>query len=161
MAVRFPIMKYVRSTLATTVLAVFGLGVAVQNLHSHDRDTQARPAAVAAVTPVAWVDPPARGTPETTEALASAHPGPSTAAAIPPATTALPAEPPRRRAAIHRGAERSRVRTAHLRRPVHAHTAAVDPAAIPRPAPRPAPDAGGRIDPIGDILRGLGFGRDG
>ena len=38
-------MKYARSLLVTTVLAVFGLGVAAQNLHSHDRDAPARPEA--------------------------------------------------------------------------------------------------------------------
>jgi len=157
-------MKYARSILVTTVLAVFGLGAATQNLHSRDRNAQARPAAVAAsIKPVAWIDPPARGTPEITAAPASVSPAALAAAATPPATIALPVEPPRSSSANHRAkaAERkSRSRVAHLHRPIRARTAAVDPAAMPQPAPRPALDASGRIDPIGDILRGLGFGRD-
>ena len=164
LTVRFPVMKYARSTLATTVLAVFGLGVAVQNLHSHDRDAQVRPAAVAAspVEPAAWTDPPVRGTPATTGALASALPGAPPAVTNPSVPAAMPAEASRRTAAIHRGkgAERNRSRVAHLRRIAHARTAAVDPAMMPQHTPQPAPDTRGRIDPIGDILRGLGFGRD-
>ena len=158
-------MKYARSILVTTVLAVFGLGVATENLHSRDRSAQARPAAVAAsIEPAAWIDPPARGTSEITAAPASVLPGPLAATVPPPATTALPVEPPRSSSsANHRAkaAERkSRSRVAHLHRPTRARTAAADPAAMPQPAPRPAPDASGRIDPLGDILRGLGFGRD-
>jgi hypothetical protein len=153
-------MKYVRSTLATTVLAVFGLGVAVQNLHSHDRDAQARPITVAIpVTPVAWVDPPGRRTAETTGTRVAALP-----AAQPVAVTLpVPAEAIRRNTALHRqkAGERRRVRIAHFRRPAHARTAAVDPAAMAQPTPQAAPDTGGRIDPLGDILRGLGFGHDG
>jgi hypothetical protein len=157
-------MKYARSILVTTVLAVFGLGVATQNLHSRDRSAQARPAAVAAsIEPAAWIDPPARGTSEITAAPASVLPGPLAAAAPPPATTALPVELLRSSSANHRAKaseRKSRSRVAHLHRPTRARTAAADPAAMPQPAPRPAPDASGRIDPIGDILRGLGFGRD-
>jgi len=157
-------MKYARSTLATTVLAVFGLGMAAQNLHSHDRDDRARPAAAAAprVTPVAWTDPPARRAPETTGTLAVPSP-----AALPAATPSAPASAalpntPRRSTALHhgKGAERNRARLARLHRPARARTAAVDPAMIPQAAPQPASQASQRIDPIGDILRGLGFGRD-
>ncbi|WP_267358404.1 hypothetical protein [Methylobacterium sp. GC_Met_3] len=163
LTVRFPVMKYARPILVTTVLAVFGLGVATQNLHSRDRNAPRRPVAVAeSIKPVAWIDPPAHGTPEIIPAPASVQPGLLTAAATPPAATALPIEPPRS-SANHRGkaAERkNRSRVAHLNRPTRARTAAVDPAVMPQPAPRPTPDASGRIDPIGDILRGLGFGRD-
>ncbi len=155
-------MKYARSLLVTTVLAVFGLGVAAQNLHSHDRDAPARPDTTAAslVKPVAWTDPPARHTPETTGALAVALPAAQPAVATSPETA--PVEAPRRSTATHRGkgVERNRSRVAHLRRPARARTAAVDPAAMPRPTQQPAPEASGRIDPIGDILRGLGLGRD-
>ncbi|MEL6061778.1 MULTISPECIES: hypothetical protein [unclassified Methylobacterium] len=160
---RFPVMKYARSALATTVLAVFGLGVAVQNLHSHDRDGQVRSAAAAAslVTPVAWTDPPARRTTETTGTLASPSPV-LLPTATPPAPASATAELPRRSTALHRGkgAERNRSRVARLHRSARAHTAAVDPAAMPQAAPQPASEASRRIDPIGDILRGLGFGRD-
>ena len=157
-------MKYVRSTLVTTVLAVFGLGVAIQNLHSHDRDAQARPIAVATpVTPVAWVDPPGRRTAETTGALVAALPAAQPVAVTPPVPAAVPAEAIRRSTVLPRqkAGERSRGRIAHLRRPAHARTAAVDPAVIAQPTPQATPHTGGRIDPIGDILRGLGFGRDG
>ncbi|WP_091722869.1 hypothetical protein [Methylobacterium phyllostachyos] len=157
-------MKHPRTILATTAIAVLGLVVAAQSFHANIDTAQARPAVVAApsVSPVAWVDPPARGgAPETTGTLA-AQPKPLTIAAILPApepVATAPVEPPRRAAAAHRGkgSERARLRVARLHRTLPGRTAAVDPATLPRPESRPAQN---RIDPIGDILRGLGLGRD-
>ncbi|MEG9526409.1 MAG: hypothetical protein MIL41_11665 [Hyphomicrobiales bacterium] len=174
-------MEHYRSTLATTAIAVFGLVVAAHTLHPGNYEVQTRPARPISA-PVAWTDPPARiAGPETTgairraaeapSALPSAVPAPQLAAVTPPvAAPALPlpremadsAEPLPKASAVHRvrGSERNVRRVARLR---HARTAQVDRAAIAPPAARPAqaaPDSATRIDPIGDIIRGLGFGRD-
>lgn len=147
----------------------------------------ARPAVAA--SPAAWIDPPARiaapettgairpnaGTPDIAAAIPSAVPAPQAAAVVPPDATpapplpgemARPAAPLRKAAASHRPRrfERAAHRVARLRHPALARTAAIDRAAVGPVATRPAQaasDSSGRIDPIGDILRGLGFGRDG
>lgn len=143
------------------------------------------PVAVPVAASAAWTDPPARiAGPETTGAiqraaeatrtLPSAVPAPQLAAMIPPAATpALPlpremadsAEPLRKAAAVHRlrGPERAARRFARLRHPPLARTAQADRASVAPAAARPAqaaPETAARIDPIGDIIRGLGFGRD-
>jgi hypothetical protein len=178
-------MEHYRSTLATTAIAVFGLVVAAHTLHPGNYEVQtrsARPISAPVAAPVAWTDPPARiAGPETTGAIRraaeapsarpSAVPAPQLAAVTPPvAAPALPlpremadsAEPLPKATAVHRvrGSERAVRRVARLR---HARTAQADRAAIAPPAARPAqaaPDSATRIDPIGDIIRGLGFGRD-
>ena len=75
---------------------------------------------------------------------------------------ARPAEPPRKTAA-HRakGTERGVHRAARLRHAAVVRTAESDrpAAAAPQTAPVAAPSQ--KIDPIGDIIRGLGLGRDG
>jgi hypothetical protein len=175
-------MEHYRSTLATTACAVFGLVAAAHILHPGNYEVQtrpARPAVVAAAAaaptgPAAWVDPPARlAGPETTGALAAAAPAPRIAAAIPaaalpadplPAEMARSVEPPRKKAA-HRlvRVERGQHRTARFRRDAIDRTAQADRAAAAAAAPPPAQAAASRserIDPIGDIIRGLGFGRD-
>ncbi len=179
-------MEHYRSTLGTTAVAVFGLVAAAHILHPGNYEVQTRPArpavtdaapvskpAAAPVTRSDWVDPPAKlAAPETTGALAAA-PAPRVAATVPdtampaaplPAEMARPAGPPRRTAA-HRakGTERGVHRAARLRHAALVRTAESDrptvTAAAPQPAPAAAPSQ--KIDPIGDIIRGLGFGRDG
>ncbi len=183
-------MEHYRSTLGTTAVAVFGLVAAAHILHPGNYEVQTRPArpavtdaapvskpAAAPVTRSAWVDPPAKlAAPETTGALAAAlaaAPAPRVAATVPdtampaaplPAEMARPAGPPRRTAA-HRakGTERGVHRAARLRHAALVRTAESDrptvTAAAPQPASAAAPSQ--KIDPIGDIIRGLGFGRDG
>jgi hypothetical protein len=181
-------MEHYRSTLATTAIAVFGLVVAAHTLHPGNYEVQTRPArpvAAPVAAQAAWTDPPARiAGPETTgairraaetaSALPSAIPAPQLAAVVPPVATpaiplpremANPAEPLRRTAAFHRprGSERAARRVARLRHAPLARTAQADRAAVAPPAAGPAqaaPDSSARIDPIGDIIRGLGFGRD-
>ncbi|MCJ2054196.1 hypothetical protein [Methylobacterium sp. J-070] len=190
MTVRFSGMEHFRSTLATTAIAVLGLVVAARSLHPGNYEVQtppARPVAVAAL-PVAWTDPPARiAAPETTgtlrsdlrlsgvqDGLPSAVPAPQQAAVIPPGTRSDPAfageisgaaEPARKGVAAYRpkGSERAARHHARLRHAALARTASVErAAAAPAAGPAQAPPASSaRIDPIGDILRGLGFGRDG
>ncbi|WP_245297869.1 MULTISPECIES: hypothetical protein [Methylobacterium] len=176
MAVRFSAMEHYRSTLGTTAVAVFGLVAAAHILHPGNYEVQTRPARpavtdAAPVTQSAWVDPPAKlAAPETTGALA-AVPAPRVAAAVPatampaaplPAEMARPAESPRKTAA-HRakGTERGVHRAARLRHAAVVRTAESDrpAAAAPQTAPVAAPSQ--KIDPIGDIIRGLGLGRDG
>gem|GEM_PF-1448305 len=162
LTVRYPAMKHPHTILATTAIAVLGLGVAAQSFRANIDTAQAGPSVMAApsINPLAWTDPPPRsGVFETTGTLALAPPKPLVVAAIPPAPVTAPVEPPRRAVATRRGkgSQRARLRAAHLRRAAPARTAAMDPAAPPRPESRPARN---RIDPIGDILRGLGFGRD-
>ncbi|MGT2478550.1 hypothetical protein ACU4GR_05920 [Methylobacterium oryzae CBMB20] len=155
-------------------------------LHPGNYEVQTRPArpaltdaapvtkpVAAPVTRSAWVDPPAKlEAPETTGALA-ALPAPRVAAAVPaaampaaplPAEMAPPAEPPRRTAA-HRGkgTERGVHRAARLRHAAVVRTAESDRPAVAAAPPQPAPAAAPsqKIDPIGDIIRGLGLGRDG
>lgn len=184
-------MEHYRSTLAITAIAVFGLVAATHSLHPGNYEMQIRSArpVVAAASPAAWIDPPARiAAPETTgairpnagtsdiaAAIPSAVPAPQSAAVVPPGATpapplpgemARPAAPLRKAVATHRSRrfERASHRVAHLRHPALARTAEVGRAAVGPVATRPAQaasDSSGRIDPIGDILRGLGFGRDG
>ncbi|MBE7243948.1 MAG: hypothetical protein INR63_03280 [Actinomycetospora chiangmaiensis] len=183
MAVRSFVMEHFRSTLATTAIAVFGLAVAAYTLHSGDDAVQARPVA-AAVQPAAWTDPPARlSATETTgairtdlrgsapaEARAAAIPAPQEATVMPPVASPLPgamadaSEPLRKPVAARRtrAQERAAHRSARLRHAALARASAADrtAAAGPRTMQAAAPAASSRIDPIGDILRGLGFGRD-
>ncbi|MDP4006437.1 hypothetical protein [Methylobacterium sp. NEAU K] len=184
-------MEHYKSTLATTAFAVFGLVVAAHSLHPGNYETQQRPArtgapasAAAPAGPMAWVDPPGRvAAPETVGApspdprltdSASATPSgllaPRMTAVLPPgAVTApalpremtTPAEKSRTVIAAHRtkSTERGIRRVARLRHATLARTAEVDQAAAPSvPAPQQATKA---IDPIGDLIRGLGLGRDG
>jgi hypothetical protein len=179
-------MEHYRSTLATTAIAVFGLVVAAHSLHPGNYEVQTRPArpAVAVATPVAWTDPPARiAAPETTgtlraaetaPALPSAVPAPQLAAVVPPVATPAPplpremtsaAEPARRAAVAYRSRrfEHAPRRIARLRHATLARTAQADRASVAPQVARPAqaaPASASRIDPIGDIIRGLGFGRD-
>ena len=179
-------MEHVRFTLATVAIAVFGLVVAARSLHSGPDALHAGPMSPAvAVAPVAWTDPPARAAaPETTGALharvpmnplPSAMPAPQRVAVVPPGAMPVPplpgemagsAEPVRTKAA-HRpkGSERTAHRSPRLRQAALARHAAID-RAVDRAAVAPASPHSlqaapvSKIDPIGDILRGLGFGRD-
>jgi hypothetical protein len=178
-------MEHFRSTLATTAIAVFGLAMAAHSLHPGNDAVQTHPArpVAAAVEPAAWTDPPAHlSAPETTGAirtdlrstapagaLPSAVPAPQQAAVMPPVASPLPgemagpSEPLRKTVAARRtrANERAAHRSARLRHAALARTAAVERTAPPAAqSVQAAPAASSRIDPIGDILRGLGFGRD-
>ena len=134
-----------------------------------------------AVAPVAWADPPARvAAPETTgtlhartpvDPLPSAMPAPQRVAVIPPDALPVPPLPggmagsaePLRAKALHRPrrSERTAHRSPRLRQAALARQAAVDRAGFAPAVPQSSQAApASKIDPIGDILRGLGFGRD-
>ncbi|MDP4022806.1 hypothetical protein Q8W71_09250 [Methylobacterium sp. NEAU 140] len=163
-------MEHYASTLATTAAAVFGLVAAAQILHPAHFEHPARaPRAVVAQAPApAWTDPPARS------AAATIAPRPvalaeTTLAETMPAETALPAPralpvegaarpaeaaPERARKVAAAQKRRSAARTTHQRQ------ATLAPPEPPSAAAAPARDPN-RIDPIGDLIRGLGLGRDG
>lgn len=184
MAARFVDMEHFKSTIATTAIAAFGLVAAAHILHpgNFERTTYpSRPVAVVASQAAAWVNPPAvlpvsREVPEVAqgearvqgrEAAAAKANAPQTLpspapAPLPVAWTSAHAEAPvriaeaspdRRHKATHRRKASRRpaaVRQASLDRPAQ-------PAAAPAPVATPKTD---RIDPIGDIIRGLGLGSD-
>ncbi len=86
-------------------------------------------------------------------------PGAVTAPALPSALT-VPAEKSGKALATHRSklADRGTRRVARPRHAALARTAAIDPAvAAPAASPAPAPR---KIDPIGDLIRGLGLAGD-
>lgn len=177
-------MEHYRSTLATTAVAVFGLVAAAHILHPGNYEAQPRPVrapmAVAADA-TAWVDPPAElraaGAPPNRAAdvpapsdvpVLSDVPGllaPRMLAVLPPGATMAPplpsamASPPGRERKVaatprRRVAQRAaRSRQASLDR----GTIAEEPAAQRTDAPEPRV----KVDPIGDLIRGLGLGGEG
>ena len=173
-------MEHYKSTLATTAAAVFGLVAAAHVLHPGNYEMQPRQAQapiVASTGPTAWVDPPsdlrAAAVPVTRTADASGPAGgpsapsllaPRMTAALPSGATMAPtlpstmAQPPARvqkAAALQRRkvVQRARTRQASLDRGSVA-AASAEPRAV-----APTPKSG--IDPIGDLIRGLGLGGEG
>lgn len=158
-------MEHFKSTIATTAIAAFGLVAAAHILHpgNFERTTYpARPVATVERQAAAWVNPPASlpvvGTPVTVSTEAAPIPAP-----VPVAWTSARAEVPVRaaEAAPEHRHRASAHRRKFARRQAPLHQASLDravqsPAA---PAAAVAPKAG-RIDPIGDIIRGLGLGSD-
>ncbi len=163
-------MEHYKSTFATTAIAAFGLLAAAHILHpgNFERTTYpSRPVAAVAPQAAAWVNPPASPAVAAapvqvagTEIKLDAKPEPvpvawTSATARPAEASPAPALEPKRKVAAnhrHKVAQRqARVRQAELGRP------AAQPA---QPAVQPQAAESQRIDPIGDIIRGLGFGRD-
>jgi hypothetical protein len=165
-------MEHYKSTLATAAIAALGLVAAAHVLHpgNYERTTYpSRPVATVASQASAWVNPPAN-LPVAETALLDTTPAsevaaPAKVAAIPVAWTSAsaplqaaevaPAREPRRKAANarrHKMAQRqARLRQAALARP------AAQPVEA---APATAKPQANRIDPIGDLIRGLGLGSD-
>lgn len=163
-------MEHYKSTFATIGAAVTGLVLAAQIMQTGafapDAGRPERGHVEAPAETAAWADPPARAP---VAAVARAEPAglparvaaeaPFLEAPLPlvPASTTAPvpaaqAPAPRKAASAHkrkvvqRGA---RTRQAGL--------------AVQAPAPQvaaPAPAQENRVDPIGDLIRGLGFGGD-
>ncbi|MCJ2125324.1 hypothetical protein [Methylobacterium sp. J-077] len=180
MAVRSAVMEHYKSTLATTAIAVFGLVVAAHTLHPGNYEVQPRVAriAVAPAGSSTWMDPPARmagvSKPEarmseiaratSSDLLApqmTALPAGAVTAAALPSEMIAPAEKSRTALTAHRPklADRSPRRMARLRHAALARTAAAEPAVAAPSTPAPAPTPK-KIDPIGDLIRGLGLGHD-
>lgn len=150
-------MEHFKSTIATAAISAFGLYAAAHILHpgNFERTTYpSRPVAAVATPASAWVSPPATPVAPAVKADASEIlPSPvawtSANAAAPARTTELAPEPRRTAKASRKrmSQRRAPMREAALGRPVQAPAAA-------QTAPR------NRIDPIGDIIRGLGLDSD-
>lgn len=162
-------MEHYKSTFAVTGIAVLGLMAAAGILHPGNFERQARPAAkshAVAAAPTAWVDPPT----SRSAALRRAAPLSDTAALMKAEPTValsadyamvqpLPAE-------LTQVATTARsARAAHVPKMVR-RAATTRQAALVRPAadegsatqqPSSADSPGQKIDPIGDLLRGLGL----
>lgn len=161
-------MEHYKSTFAVTGIAVLGLLTAAGILHPGNFERQARPTTAnrMAAAPTAWIDPP----PSRSIALRRTAPLSDTAALMKPEPTValsadyamvqpLPAEFTQV-ATVARSA-----RASHgpklARRPVPTRQAAlIRPAGDEAGAaqlPAGADSAGRTIDPIGDLMRGLGL----
>ena len=164
-------MEHYKSTLATAAIAAFGLVTAAHVLHpgNYERTTYpSRPVAAVAPQAAAWVNPPAT-LPVAEAAAPAAAPVPAreaaiasepvpvawTSATVPLRAEASPTLEPRRKIVNvrrHKAAQRqARLRQAELARPVAQPIEAAPVAAKPQ---------ANRIDPIGDLIRGLGLGSD-
>lgn len=156
-------MEHFKSTIATTAIAAFGLLAAAHILHPGNFERTTYPSRpVATVAPQAWANPPAAPAVAVAAPVLKAEaPQPVPA---PVAWTSVQVEPPapvrtaeaapehRRKAGAHR--HKLSQRSAPVRQAVLTQPA--QPAAV---APVKKPEAN-RIDPIGDIIRGLGLGSD-
>ncbi|WP_375456036.1 hypothetical protein [uncultured Methylobacterium sp.] len=166
MAVRSAIMEHVKSTIAATAVMVMGLITAAHVLHPHDPALE-RPrgtmAAAASHNATTWSDPPAREAPAAAAAATQA-PRPASftllsnamMASLPVGETALQ---PRRSRKAEAGRGQKLVQFASRGR-----SAAAEPGANLRTA-KPDDVSGqsrkaAQGDPIGDLLKGLGIGRD-
>ncbi|MBE7203874.1 MAG: hypothetical protein INR70_39610 [Parafilimonas terrae] len=161
-------MEHFKSTLATAAIAAFGLVTAAHVLHPGNFERTTYPSRpVAAVAPQAsapqvsaWVNPPASlpvaapvEAPKPVAETVAPLPVAWTSATVPP-VEASPAPASRRKVSAahrHRVAQKQAcLRQAELARP----------AAETAPTPAAAKAQANRIDPIGDIIRGLGLGSD-
>lgn len=170
-------MAHYRSTLATTAVAVAGLVAAAHILHPGNYETRTRavrPDVASALAPggaMGWADPPARPRVEPAAVAqvqdVAALPAPRTMTAL---TSDDAVEQPPRATVASRSGRSRKAGTADRRkfaqRAVRGRQASlgggtpIEPPAMARPAPREMRTSD-RIDPIGDLIRGLGLGREG
>ncbi|GJD78470.1 hypothetical protein GCM10007886_26240 [Methylobacterium gregans] len=161
-------MEHFKSTFAATGIAVLGLMAAAGILHPGNFERQAQPAAkshAVAAAPTAWVDPPA----SRSVALRRAAPLSDTAALMKPEPTIVLSadyamvQPLSAELTLVATTARS-ARTSQA--PKMARHATTRQAALIRPAaneasavqqPSIADSSSQKIDPIGDLLRGLGL----
>ncbi|WP_286161736.1 hypothetical protein [Methylobacterium sp. AMS5] len=178
MAVRFASMEHYRSVFATTAVMVFGL-LATSPLVRTQNSAPSRAASVVVSSAEAadgstWADPPrysagmdavpGAAKPSMDESGGVPAPKPASFTLLSPETVALlaaddlaGADTTQRVQAVrrHRAAKiATRVRPA----PISENSAALPASIAETDATQPQQAA--RIDPIGDLLRGLGIGRD-
>lgn len=168
-------MEHYKSTLGTTAAAISALVLAAQIMQtgpfaaSPPRAERVSAAIEASAQDTAWVNPPVRplaeAKPETAPAEAKTGDAPvivaqAAASVVAPLTgpAVVREAAPRKAAAPHRRKV--------AQRPVRTRQATLDArtpteAATPQAAVQPAQPEAKRIDPIGDIIRGLGFGGQG
>ncbi|MFY9293641.1 MAG: hypothetical protein WAP03_23505 [Methylorubrum rhodinum] len=160
-------MEHYKSTLGTTAAAISALVLAAQIMQagpfaaSPPRAERVSASIEATAEETAWVNPPVR---TLAEAKPDAAPEEAKSAGIPAVVAPVAAQAvareaapaPRKAAAPHRRkvAQRpARTRQATLETRATTETAASQATVQP-----PQPAEAKRIDPIGDIIRGLGFG---
>lgn len=159
-------MEHFKSTIATTAIAAFGLVAAAHILHpgNFERTTYpSRPVATVAAQATSWTNPPALQP----VAKQAALPMPvKVEAPAPVAWTSAKADAPSPAPArLAEAAPEHRRKVGAHRRKVSQRPAPVRQAALEQPA-KPMATATvpatkeQRIDPIGDIIRGLGLGSD-
>lgn len=164
-------MEHYKSTLSVTGIAVLGLVSAAGILHpaNFERSSRlaAKPAIAASAPATSWVDPPASGQATRRRAVLS-----DVAALMKPEpTTVLPADGamvqplPAELTLIATTARQAE--TGHVRK-VTRRATATRQAALSRPIADPVPNqqvgqastGAEKVDPIGDLIRGLGLGSD-
>lgn len=174
LTVSFPVMIHLKSTLAITAIMLTGLVAASPFPYASDQEPRKARTVAALVSEVqaspapmtAWADPPARPQGAVEESAIVANAAISTPA-IDETVTATPvvAPTPVRRVSAQAKAEQARRRkiAKAIARERQASTKQSVPAAPTETqvASRTAPTSSQKIDPIGDILRGLGIGKEG
>ncbi|GEP00985.1 hypothetical protein [Methylobacterium haplocladii] len=181
LTVSFPVMIHLKSTLAISAIMLTGLVAASPFPYASDHEPrqprrtasmQIAPAVEAAASPAAvtsWADPPVKqqAAVEAPLVLAASDTGAPTAQeSTPSAVTVAP--PPVRHVSLQASAQKAeqarrrkiaRAAAARERQAVARQTApSGDEAQV---SPTTAPNTSQRIDPIGNILRGLGIGKQG
>lgn len=163
-------MEHYKSTLGVTAAAISALVLAAQILHTgpfaaSPPRAERMMASIETSDDTVWVNPPAR--PRAEAVVAQAEPeakpveapvSPVAQAIAPVAAQTLARPAPRKAVATQRRKVAQRpARTRHAALETHApaESAAVQPASAQSPAETKP------IDPIGDIIRGLGFGGQG
>ncbi len=161
LAVRSEIMEHFTSTIVTTAVLVAGLITAAHVLHPRDPMSEMRRGNVVVAstdTATAWSDPPARASQAAITDAALLRPASFTLLPI-AMTASLSGTDDRLQDRPVRRAEH-----AHARRPVASATR--QPAArIAQQAPTPVASTAqasqaAQGDPIGDLMKALGLGRD-
>ncbi|KQT57088.1 hypothetical protein ASG52_03190 [Methylobacterium sp. Leaf456] len=168
-------MEHYKSTLGVTAAAISALVLAAQIMHAgpfaaSPPRVERVVAVVDAVEDTAWVNPPARPQIEAAAQRVQAEPeakpvetpvSPVAQAIAPVAAQTLAREaasaPRKVASAQRRKAAQRAARTRHAT----LETRLAAEAAVAQPAPAQTPAEPKRIDPIGDIIRGLGFGGQG
>ena len=166
-------MEHYKSTLGVTAAAISALVLASQIMQagpfapSPPRIERVMASLETSAEETAWVNPPARqqaeAMPQVAQVEAEAKPAevpvsPVAQAIAPVATQSLARQVPRKAASVQRRKAAQRpVRTRHAALETSAPADAAGPQAVPTQPPADTK----RIDPIGDIIRGLGFGGQG
>lgn len=175
LAVRSASMEHYRSVFATTAVMVFGLVAASPLLKAQDT-ARPQPRAILAAASTAessreevWIDPPrslVKMAAVRDEGDGAPLPKPASFTLLPPETVALlaagemgaKADAAPRAQAVRR---HRATRVAHRSNPPATTEApSTEAPASVQEAAAVEPQKAARIDPIGDILRGLGIGRD-
>ncbi len=169
-------MIHLKSTLAISAIMLTGLVAASPFPYAGDQEprqprrtvsAQIAPAAEAAAAPVAvtaWADPPAKSQAVADEpaiVVNAAMGMPAIDDAVAPVVAAAPVRHVAAQAKAEQPRRRKMARAAARQRQAAVKQTLPEAPAETQVATRAAPTAAQKIDPIGDILRGLGIGKEG